>query len=56
MIGVNFIEILIKKNEIEFELAGNSIDPSSSYPSKRDQKVGSNPREMGLGSLAGSSS
>ena len=32
VIGVNFSEFLIKENEIEFELAGNSSYPSSSKP------------------------
>ena len=36
VIGVNFSEILIKEEGIQFELAGNSSNPSSSY---RDSTV-----------------
>ena len=31
VIGVNFSDILIKGKEIQFELAGNSSYPTSSY-------------------------
>ena len=49
--GVNFSpEILIKRKWIQFQLAGDSSYPSSSWPSENDQKVGWNPRKIGLSS------